>query len=245
MLKAMAVVLSVTAISIANADAAAITLFSPGAVNEAIKVFIPAFTAQTGTTVILVGGTIGGIKDKIAAGTAADVVILPADDMKALDKETKLAPGSYTPVGREEFGVAVKAGAPHPDISTPAAFKAALLAASTVTYNNPASGSLGGQIIDALLKQPEYAGVKIVLPAGAGGRAVAAGQADIGIQAMGELMPVKGIDIIGTIPAALDVHMDFAAGVLANAAAPKEALAFIRYITNAQAQAVWKAKGLD
>ena len=68
---------------------------------------------------------------------------------------------------------------------------------------------------------------------------------DIGIQALGELMPVKGIEIVGALPPALGVHMDFAAGVLANAAAPKEALAFIRYITNAQAQAVWKAKGLD
>jgi molybdate transport system substrate-binding protein len=245
MLKRMAVVLAIAMASISGAQAAEITVFSPGAVNAAIKVFIPAFTAETGTTVNVIGGTIGGIKDKIAAGAAGDAVILPADDVRTLDKAGRLAPGSTAAVGREEFGVAVRAGAPHPDISTPAAFKAALLAAGSVTYNNPASGSLGGQIIDGLLKRPDYAGIKIVLPAGAGGRAVASGEAEIGIQAMGELQPVKGIDIIGTIPAALNVHMDFAAGVLANAAAPKEALAFIRYITNAQAQAVWKANGLN
>jgi molybdate transport system substrate-binding protein len=116
-----------------------------------------------------------------------------------------------------------------------------------VVYSDPAGGmSMEAGIIDRLLKRPEFAGVNAVLSTkGEGGQALAHGQGDMALQLICEIYPYPAISLVGPLPAELNAHIDNAAAVTSRAANPKEALAFIQFITRPEANAVWKAKGLD
>ncbi len=105
----------------------------------------------------------------------ADVIVLPLALMGDLDMEDGIVPGSYTPIGRVQVGLAVKAGAPHPDISTVPMLVAALKTAQAVMVNDPKGGSMQAMIIDAMLKRPDFAGVHGMSPAkGEGGQGAVA-----------------------------------------------------------------------
>ena len=208
-----------------------------------------SYTKSTGTTwengpeIVLTGGTVGAIQKDITTMPAADIIVMPVSDMDALDKAGGILPGSKTRLGRIDFGVDVKAGAPHPDISSREKFIAVMKNANAIAFNDPATQSLGGIMIAAFLARPEYAGVK-PLPGG-GARDVAAGKADIGIQTMSELLPAPGVEFAGLVPAYLNAHIELSVAVLAHAASPKEAAAFIKYITRPKAAAVWKPNGVE
>ena len=178
-------------LSAAAAQAAEITLMAPGLLGPGFVTLAAQWKAQTGNTAVLAGGvgTVGKIEQVIASGGSADIVVLPPGEFPGM--ADKLKPGSEKKIGQVLFGLAVKTGAPHPDISTAAKFRAALKGKS-VAYNDPAIGSIAGKMVDALLKQPEYAEVNGAPAKGTGGQAVADGKADMTIAVETEEVQVKG-----------------------------------------------------
>src|SRR5205085_10662219 len=144
-------------------------------------------------------------------------------------KSGLVRPGTVRPLGRVDIAVGVKAGAPHPDISTYQRFRDALLAAGTVTYTDPASGSAGGKLIDSLLDRPEFKSLKRVHNA-----AVAAGEAPIWLEAAGQLRGAYGVDEVGLVPASLNAHLQFSIAVGANAKNPQAALDFENFVLQRQ-----------
>lgn len=222
-----------------------IKIMVPGPTYAGMNALAQSFNTENAPTLkaVLIGGTVGTIRKDVATGMLADIVILPAADMDALGKAGGIQPGSRVEMGRVGFGLAVRSGAPHPDISTPEKFRAVLLAAKSVSYNDPAIGSLGGVVIAEILARPEFAGVK-ASPSG-GARAVQVGNAEIALQSLSELVGRDGVELVGLVPAYLDAHIDFAAAVLSHAADPAGAAQFLHYIMRPEATSVWKAHGVD
>jgi molybdate transport system substrate-binding protein len=230
-------------LSAAAAQAAEITLMAPGLLGPGFVTLAAQWKAQTGNTAVLAGGvgTVGKIEQVIASGGSADIVVLPPGEFAGM--ADKLKPGSEKKIGQVLFGLAVKTGAPHPDISTAAKFRAALKGKS-VAYNDPAIGSIAGKMVDALLKQPEYADVKGAPAKGTGGHAVADGKADMTIAVETEEVQVKGIDIVGQVPNDIGLRLDLSGAVLVNSAHPDEAAAFLAFITRPEAAEILKPTGI-
>lgn len=241
----------------ASANAAELLVLSPGFVyNAGLQDLAADFTKQTGVKVTVKSIGMGSAINQIKTGTpAADVVILPMepfDLMGNLAKENAVVSGTFTPLGRVEIVLAVKAGAPHPDISTVDKLVAVLKSAKAVMRSNPGKvlypgyGSMEALIIDRLLKMPEFAGVHSVISTkGEGGQALARGEGDMALQLVCEVYPHPEISSVGPLPADLYAHMDAAAAVSARTADEKDARSFIAFITRPEAASVWKAKGLD
>jgi molybdate transport system substrate-binding protein len=228
----------------ANAD---IRVVAPGFVyNSALKELAADFTRQTGTKVDVAEAGMNVIVGQIKTATpAADVIALPADLMNTLYLEGGIVTGSYTPLGRDELGLAVKKGAPHPDISTVEKLATVLKSAGAVEVNDPEAGTMQGVIIDGILKRPEFAGVHVVPVAkGEGAGALARGEGDMAIQLVPEILNKPPIELVAPLPVELGGHMDAILAVSARSASQKEALAFIKFLTRPEARAAWTAKGM-
>lgn len=224
------------------AQAADITVYSPGIVNGPLKQLAADWTAQTGNKVIFAGNNVGRIRTAVTTDVPADVVVAPTADFK--DFAPKLKSGSERPLGRVLFGVVVKAGGAHPDISTPEKFVAFTKKAGVLAYANPAVGSLTGGMVEDMLKRPEFAGVERRPIKGMIGDAIVRGDAEYGGGAITEEVMAKGAEVVGPFPPEMGLHVDVSAAVLNVAAAPAEAEAFLRYVTRPEAATVWKAGGI-
>ena len=247
-MRAIIIAAALAGFAASAAQAAEIRVLSPGFVyNSGMLDLAAQFTEKTGIKVIPVyDGMAAIIGHAKTAVPPADVVVMPLNLLGDLDMDDGIAPGSYAPIGRVPVGLAVKAGAPHPDISTVANLVAALKTAGAVMVNDPKGGSMQALIIDALLKRPEFAGVHGVSPAkGEGGQALSRGEGDMALQIIPEILNQKNVEVVGPLPAELGAYMDGAAAVSARATDAKDALAFIQFITRPEARPVWKAKGLN
>ena len=236
-------------VSTAVTSAAVIRVLSPGVVyNAGLLDLAAGFTKKTGIKVYVLPDLMGKIVGDIKTRTPPpDVIFLPMDLMSSLALDRQIVPGTFTPLGRVEIGLAVKAGAPHPDISTVDKLVAVLKNAQQVMVSDPAGGmSLEAGMIDELLKRPQFAGIHAVVSTdGEGGQALAKGQGDMALQLICEITPYPQISLVGALPPELGAHIDNAAAVTAHAADVKDAREFLRYITRPQAAIVWKAKGLN
>ena len=126
--------------------AAEIKVMSAGAVKSMVTALGAEFERETGHKLDLNFGTAGALRERLEGGEAADLVILSESAIAALDKTGMFVPGSITDLGRTVTGVVIREGAPIPDISTPEAFKQALLAARTVAYTDPKAGGSSGTL---------------------------------------------------------------------------------------------------
>jgi len=227
------------------ARAADIKIMVPGPTFAGMNALAQSFNTENAPALkaVLIGGTVGTIQKNVATGMPADIVVLPAADMDVLEKAGGIQLGSRVELGRVPFGLAVRSGAPHPDISTPEKFRTVLLAAKSVSYNDPAIGSLGGVIVAQILARPEFAGVRAT-PSG-GARTVKDGNAEIALQSLSELVGRDGVELVGLVPAYLDAHMDFSTAVLSHPTEPAGAAKFLHYITRPEATIIWKAYGVD
>jgi molybdate transport system substrate-binding protein len=225
-----------------GARAADITVYSPGIVNGPLTKLAQAWTAETGNKVTFAGFNVGRIRTAVGNDTPADVVVAPASDFTGF--AAKLVPGSQQPLGRVLFGVVVKAGGPHPDISTHEKFVAFVKQAGVLAYANPKVGSLTGGMVEDMLKRPEFAGVEPRPIKGMIGDAIVRGDAEFGGGAITEEIMAKGAEVVGPFPDDLGLHVDVSAAVLKVSTNPSDAEAFLRYVTRPEAQAVWKAGGI-
>ena len=225
------------------AQAGDITVYSPGIVNGPLTRLAQAWTAETGNKVTFAGFNVGRIRTAVDNDTTpADLVVAPTSDFAGF--APKLITGSQQPLGRVLFGMVVKAGGLHPDISSHEKFVAAVKQAGVLAYADPKVGSLTGGMVEDMLKRPDFAGVEPRAIKGMIGDAIVRGDAQFGGGAITEELMAKGAEIVGPFPDDLGLHVDMSAAVLKVSANSSEAQAFLHYVTRPEAQAIWKAGGI-
>jgi len=236
-------------LAVAPARAVDLKVLGAGPVDGTVRQLAIAFTRATGHSVEATFDTVGAVQNKLKAGETADVIILSAAAMDELDKAGALIAGSGVEVGRGMSGLAVRAGAPVPDIATADALKATLLAARSVAYVDPAAGATTGIFFARLLERLKIADevnrkAVLVRRGFQVAEAVADGRAEIGNTNLTELIPHKGVTVVGPIPEPLGVVIPFVAAVSATSAQREPARALIAFLTSPEARAQFKAAGL-
>lgn len=229
--------------------AADIRVMAPGVVyNAGLLDLAAAYTKQTGKKVAVMSVGMGTIVKAVkTANPPADVIMLPLELMSTLSLDGGIVPGSFVPLGRSEMGLAVPAGAPHPDISTVEKLAAVLHSAKAVMRSNPAGGSMVASVIeDKVIKRPQFAGVNSpVSSRGEGGQALIRGEGDMALQAICEILPYKQIELVAPLPRELGAWIDMATAVSARGEHRADAAAFSKYLLTPESNTVWKAKGLE
>lgn len=224
---------------------------SSGGFAGAYKQLAARFEAQTSTELISVWGpsmgtTPGAIPLRLAHGETADVVILTRKSLDALVKQGLVVDGSQVNLVRSRIGMAVRAGAPVPDISTVENFRRTLLAVKSVAYSDSASGVyIAGELFKRLGIESELAPKSHQIPATPIGEIVARGEAEIGFQQMSELKHVSGITIVGPIPDELQKITMFSAGIAVSSRHRDLAAKFIRYLADPSSCLVIEENALD
>jgi molybdate transport system substrate-binding protein len=230
------------------ARAAELKILTTPAFSEVWAELAPKFEV-TGHKLTLVNAPSGSIAKRITDGESADLVVSTPAGVETLVKAGKVIEGTNTPIASSGMGVAVLKGAPKPDISTPEAFRQALLAAKGVAYSDPAAGGASGV---HFMKVIEQLGIKDqVLAKGKPGRGipvatfVVKGEADIAIQQMPELLHVDGAEVVGPLPGDLQNVTMFAAGIPTASPNTEAVRALIRFLQTPDSAAVFKRHGLD
>ena len=232
-----------------TADAAELRVFIGGAMTETVEKIGAEFAKASGNKLDYVSDTTGALQKRLQSGEKADVVVVTAAGVDALQKENRIAPGTRTTLVRALIGVAMQPNGTAPDLSSPDSFKAALLKARSVAYVNPAAGGTSGTYFEGLMKRMgiyDQMKPKIVYRTQGSevADAVAKRDAEIGISFIAELAPNRGVKIAGPLPDAIQSPTDYVAGVTTVSANAEAARAFIRALTSPSGGAVFKAAGL-
>jgi molybdate transport system substrate-binding protein len=192
------------------------------------------------------GTTHNAIPIRLERGETIDVVIMAAPALVELIKQGKVQADSRVDLVQSKIGMAVKAGAPKPDISTVEALKRTLLAAKSIAYSDSASGVyLSTELFPKLGIADQIKDKARKIEADPVGGVVATGEFEIGFQQISELRPVKGIDIVGELPPGAQRVTVFAAGIPVNSKHPEEAKALIQWLSSPAAYAAIKKSGLE
>jgi molybdate transport system substrate-binding protein len=220
------------------------------AMKAAIEEIAPSFERGSGHTLRVVYGPSGGIARRFTGGEAADLIVVDSKVLDELIKQGKVVPGR-TDVARTGIGIAVRKGAPKPDVSSPDALRRALLDAKSIGHTAPAGGGVTAGHIERVFEKLGIAAQvasKVKLAAGGpDGRVsvlVSSGEAEIGLQLVSELMSNPDVEVIGLLPAELQLIATISAGVATTAKQRDAAKAFIRHLTAPEAMVIYKAKGL-
>ena len=222
-----------------------IKVMGSAAVKEAYLELVPPFEKASGHKVITtwIGGV--DIVKRVTAGEATDMVFQAGNAIDGLIKIGKIAPGSRSDIATSWVAVAVKAGAPRPDISSGDALKRALLAAKSIAYSTGPSGVYLIELFERMGIAEQIQHKVTQIKGEPVGGAVARGEADIGFQQMSELLPVPGIDIIGPLSADIQQVTTFSAGIHADTQVAKAAREMISFFKTPVAHAVIRAKGME
>jgi molybdate transport system substrate-binding protein len=201
----------------AVAEPVEVSVLTSVALTSALDELVPQYERATGNKLKIGYSLIADIKKRILAGETADVVILSRPAMADLQKADKFASGSVTDVVGTPVAIAVKAGAPKPDISSPEALKNALLAAKSIVYADPAKGGASGvyfaKVIDRLGLTEQLKAKTILVPGAQSGDVVARGEAEIGVAQASEIVPVSGAQLVGPLPGEFASMTEFVAGI--------------------------------
>jgi molybdate transport system substrate-binding protein len=234
----------------AQASAAEIKVISAGAVRTLISTMIEDYRKQSGDTFDFTVGPTGLLREIIASGKPADLLITSAPLMAELEKTGRLTAGSRTDLGRVGLGVVLRDGAPAPDLSTVAAFRDALLKAKSVAHTAPELGGTSSTHLLAWLKKEGIADViaKKAVHAKGGievSRFVAEGKAEIGVTLISEILPVKGARFAAPLPGTLQLWTVYASAIPSSSREPAAARAFVKALTSPAMAPRWTAAGFD
>jgi molybdate transport system substrate-binding protein len=233
------------------ANAAEVRVMISGGLTAAFNALVPEFERQTGNKVLTsygpsMGTTVNAIPVRLERGEAADVLIMVGYALGDLIKQGKVIADSRVDLVKSPIGIAVKAGAPKPDISSADAVKRALLAAKSVAYSDSASGVyVSTEMFGKLGIADEMKDKAKMIPATPVAEIVARGEAEIGFQQISEMLPVPGVDIVGQLPAELQKITVFSAGIATVSKEPAAGNALIKFLTSPEASATIVKSGLE
>ena len=238
-------------VSLAGMAAAAdVRVLSVGAVQNAVKNLAADFAKETGHQVIFTIGSPAVVTQKIKAGEVFDAVIVSEPAMDLLDTDGVVNPESRVRLANTGMGVAVREGAPHQDVSTPDAFKQALLAAKSIVHGDPTLPNQSGEkaqmiltkagILDAL--KPK---LQIVPGQAASQELIAKGEVEMGLYNVSEIPEGKDLKFAGPVPAPLQINTSYEGGLMSDGSEPQAARAFIQFLAGPEARAGWAAARLE
>ena len=232
-----------------GAAAAEIKVLTAGAFKQVLLALVPDFEKTTGHKVTVENDTVGALSKRIEGGEAFDLAVLTPAAVNELSVKGKFVAGSRQGLARVGVGVVVKEGAPKPDIGSVEAFKQALRAAKSVAYIDPAAGGSSGIYVAGLLDKlglaAEVKPKAKLIHGGAVAEHIARGEAELGIHQISEILPVKGITLVGPLPAEIQNYTVYAAGLGANGKETEAARALLKTLSGSAAAAVLKAKGME
>jgi len=238
--------LLLTLASVVRAQAADITVLASNGVKTVLAELAPRFEQATGHRLVFRFGAAAELKAQIDNGDAFDVTILTAALIDNLIERGTLAAAGRADLARSGAGVAIRKGAPRPDISSAEAFKRTLLAATSVAIvGQGATAGIMKSIFDRLGIAGQMAEKTRLLSGGSAAEAVASGDAELGFTQISEILPVAGAELAGPLPPGLQVYTVFTAAVNARARQAEAARRFIAFLTAPAAAAVIKAKGME
>jgi molybdate transport system substrate-binding protein len=233
-----------------SAGAAEIKVMSTNALQTALDELGPQFERATGHKLTISYSPSGAVVKRLQGGETTDVAITTQQGADTLVIGGKASADNVTVVARSGIGLAVRKGAPKPDISSAEALKRTLLAAKTITYSRPEEGGASGihfaKVLDRLGIANEMKAKTVFLPkSGPVAVLVANGEAEIGVQQLPELIHVPGIEIIGPLPGDLQMNNVMAAVLMTGSANTAAAKALVNFLRTPEAAKLIKAKGME
>ncbi len=231
-----------------GAQAAEVRVISAGAVRAIVTELARAYEQETGNTVTLTFGTVGVVRQKMAADPV-DVVIMTDVAVDDSARQGAVVAGSRVDIARTGMGVGVRQGAPRPDISSAEAFKQTLLAARSIVYVDPAQGATSGIHFASVLQRLGIAEAMkpktTLVPGGYPAELVAKGEVEMVVHQISEIVPVKGVTLVGPLPKELQKVTTYSAGVAAKTASAELARGFIAFLTRPTFKVKFAEAGLD
>jgi molybdate transport system substrate-binding protein len=232
----------------ASASAVELTLIAPGGFRQAGTQLIAEFEKKTGNTVKATFGSGGGTKARVVKGDLFDVPVvqLPYDDVI---RSGHVVVASETPLANVSVGLAVRSGAPKPDISSADAVKKLLLGAKFISYPNAANGAAAGVSFDETLAKLGIADQmkpKIKIAQGGAGamKMLADGEVDYGLTFVSEIITEPGVEAVGPLPRDISTPTFLSAFLSADSKNPDAAKALIAYLSSPDAAVVYKQRGM-
>jgi molybdate transport system substrate-binding protein len=228
-----------------QAHTAELKLLEGNALNAVMTDLGPQFEKATGNKISATIGTSAQLKARVDSAEAFDAIILTKSLLDQLAAQGKVADTPRAPISHVGIGVAIRKGAPKPDISTVDAFKQAMLNAKSIGYvdNTPTGAAL--KAIFAKLGIADQVNPKLKPLTIQAADAVANGDVEIAMTQVSEILPVAGAELVGPLPADIQVNTVFAAGVSTAAKNADGAAALIKFLTSPSAAAAIKAKGME
>jgi molybdate transport system substrate-binding protein len=232
----------------ATAHAGEVRVISAGAVKSIVTDLAPAYEKETGNKVVMEFGPMGFVRQKLAS-EPADVVIMSDTVLDDTIAKGGVVAGSRTDIWRTGMGVGVREGAPRPDISTVDAFRRALLEAKSIVYVDPASGATSGTHFAAVLQKLGIADAvkpktKLV-PGGYPAELVAKGEVELVVHQISEIVPVKGVTLVGPLPKEIQKVTIYSAGVAAKSTNAELARGLVAFLNRPAFKAKFAEAGLD
>ena len=227
------------------AEAAEINVMSTVAFKDAYLEMLPAFERTSGHKVVTQWVPTVEVLRRIKAGETVDLVLMAANGLEDLAKAGKIESASQTPFVKSGVGMAVRAGAPRPDVSSFETFKRALLAAKSVAYSTGPSGSYLVGLFERLGIAADIKAKTKLIQGEPVGEFVARGEAEIGFQQIPEILPVKGIQYLGPLPAEIQYTTVFSAGLHTAARQADAARAWIKFLKTTEAAVFYKKYGME
>jgi molybdate transport system substrate-binding protein len=219
-------------------------ILSGGAMRSLMLDVIPLFERASGTKVDIRFALTSVLQKEIEDGAVFDVALLPRPELDALAQAGKIAAGTQTDVTRSAVGLAVRAGAPKPDIGTVDAFKRTLLAAKSVGYSDGPSGAYIANLFERL-GIADAMKPKAKLTSRLVAEIVAEGEAEVGMQQIVAILPVKGAELVGPLPSELQNIIVYAAGLAAGSTQSGAARTFIAFMAMPEVVDLIRAKGME
>ncbi len=223
-----------------------VRLLSTLALMGAVRGLAGRYQAELGTRIDADFAPTLGLLDRLRGGEASDVVILTREGLDELTGEGTVVADSRVDLARSYVGIAVKAGADHPDIATESALRATLLGARSVAYSRiGASGIFFAQLIERMGIASEINAKARIIPSGFTAERLVTGDADLAVQQISELKQVAGVEIVGPIPLHMQSPAVFSAGRLAASKRVVQADELLKYLASPEAATVLRASGLE
>lgn len=230
------------------ATAAEIKVLTTGAYKPVVVELAPLFEKATGHKVAIDNDTAGGVARRVEGGEAFDVLALTPGGLADLARKGRVAAEAPVNLAKVGIGVAVKEGAPAPDIATADAFRRALLDARRVAMIDPASGGSSGIYLMGLFDRwgitDAIKAKAVLVPGGLVATRVVSGEADLAIHQVSEILAVKGAVLVGPLPAEIQNYTVYAGGISATTGQPEAARAFLKMLAGPDAAAVLSGKGM-
>ena len=227
-------------------SAAEIKVLASGATKEVIDGVLPGFEKTTGHKVAITFAGTANIKKRIAAGEMYDLIIVGGPVIDAFIQQGKITPGSRIDLMKSGVGVAVRAGAPKPNIGSSEALKKTLLSAKSIGYSSGPSGDYVVSMIGRMGIADQVKSKMKQVPSGTRiSTMIESGEAEIGFQQVSELIHEKGINYLGPLPAEIQKITVFSAGLDTGAKQAEAAKALVKALTNSDAATVIKADGME